>query len=113
MAHREGVVSLLGSPWRNLQVPEGCREAKIDDREVDYRWEGMEVCQTHTAACKSPSGHIGCQLTPQHTHSWAEDGHPHINTFSGDATPGKTEVSFDQWYHEVWCIKDHYPEVVV
>ena len=27
--------------------------------------------------------------------------------------PGKTEVSFKQWYHEVQYIKDHYPESVV
>ena len=27
--------------------------------------------------------------------------------------PGKTEVSFEQWYHEVQCVKDHYPESVV
>ena len=27
--------------------------------------------------------------------------------------PGKTEVSFKQWYHEVQCIKDHYLESVV
>ena len=25
----------------------------------------------------------------------------------------KTEVSFEQWYHEVQCVKDHYPESVV
>ena len=36
-----------------------------------------------------------------------------INTFSGKATPGKTEVSFEQWCHEVQCMKDHYPESVV
>ena len=36
-----------------------------------------------------------------------------INTFSGDAILGKTEVSFKQWHHEVQCIKDHYPESVV
>ena len=40
-------------------------------------------------------------------------GNPHINTFSCDATPGKTKVSFKQWYHKVWCIKDIYPEVVI
>ena len=40
-------------------------------------------------------------------------GTPRINTFSGEAMPGKTEVSFEQWYHEVQCIKDHYPESVV
>ena len=27
--------------------------------------------------------------------------------------PGKTEVSFEKWYHEVQCVKDHYPESVV
>ena len=27
--------------------------------------------------------------------------------------PGKTEVSFEEWYHEVQCIKDHYSELVV
>ena len=26
---------------------------------------------------------------------------------------GKTEVSFEQWYHEVQCMKDHYLESVV
>ena len=38
---------------------------------------------------------------------------PRINTFSGKATPGKTKASFEQWYHEVQCMKDHYPESVV
>ena len=38
---------------------------------------------------------------------------PQINTFSSDATPGKMEMSFEQWYHEVQCVKDHYPESVV
>ena len=36
-----------------------------------------------------------------------------INTFSREVMPGKTEVSFEQWYHEVQCVKDHYPESVV
>ena len=40
-------------------------------------------------------------------------GTPRINTFSSKATPGKTEVSFEQWYHKVQCMKDHYPESVV
>ena len=38
---------------------------------------------------------------------------PHINSFSGEAMPGKMEVSFEQWHHEVQCVKDHYPETVV
>ena len=40
-------------------------------------------------------------------------GTPKINTFSSDVTPGKTEVSFEQWNHKVHCIKDHYLESVV
>ena len=40
-------------------------------------------------------------------------GTPRINTFCGDAIPGKTEVSFEQWYHKVQCIKDHYQESMV
>ena len=39
-------------------------------------------------------------------------GTPRINTISGKAMPGKTEVSFEQWYHEVQCIKYHYLELV-
>ena len=37
-------------------------------------------------------------------------GTPKISTFSGDVAPSKTEVSYEQWSHEVQCIKDHYPE---
>ena len=40
-------------------------------------------------------------------------GAPQINTFSGEATLGKTEVSFEQWYQEVQCVTDHYPGSVV
>ena len=40
-------------------------------------------------------------------------GTPQINIFSGKAMPGKTDVSFEQWHHEVQCIKDHYLESVV
>ena len=38
---------------------------------------------------------------------------PKISTFSGNMAPGKTEVSYEQWSHEVQCIKDHYLELVV
>ena len=40
-------------------------------------------------------------------------GTPRINTFSGKAMPGKTKVLFEQWNHEVQCVKDRYPELVV
>ena len=38
---------------------------------------------------------------------------PRIINFSGYVSPGKTEVSLEQWYHEFQCIEDHYPESVV
>ena len=40
-------------------------------------------------------------------------GTPKISTFSGNMAPGKTEVSYEQWNHEVQCIKYYYPESVV
>ena len=40
-------------------------------------------------------------------------GTSRINTFSGDVTLGKTKMSFEQKYHEVQCIKVHYPEALV
>ena len=39
-------------------------------------------------------------------------GTSRINIFSGEAMSGKTEV-YEQWNHEVQCIKDHYTESVV
>ena len=38
---------------------------------------------------------------------------PKMSTFSGNVAPSKTEVSYEQWSHEVQCIKDHYLELVV
>ena len=32
---------------------------------------------------------------------------------ASEAPLGKMEVSFEQLYHEVQCVKDHYPELVV
>ena len=34
-------------------------------------------------------------------------GTPRINAFSGEVMPGKTKVLFEQWNHEVQCVKDH------
>ena len=62
--------------------------------------------------CLAPSGSDMGQLITALT-SDLHLGTPKINTFSSDITPGKTEVSFEQWNHEVPCIKDHYPESVV
>ena len=52
-------------------------------------------------------------VTNHHPNLGSAHQHPKISTFSGDAAPGKTEVSYEQWSHEVQCIKDHYLESVV
>ena len=54
---------------------------------------------------------VGCVISALAARLWM--GTPRINTFSGNATLGKTEVSFEQWYHDVQCIKDCYLESVV
>ena len=62
--------------------------------------------------CPAPSGSDMGQLITTLTLG-LHLGTPKINTFSGNFTPGKTEVLFKQSNHEVQCIKDHYPELVV
>ena len=64
------------------------------------------------APCPAPAGSDMEQLITALTLG-LHIGTPKINTFSGDITPGKTELSYEQWNHEVQCIKDHYPELVV
>ena len=44
---------------------------------------------------------VGCLISTLAT--GLQLGTPRINTFSGDAMPVKTEVSFEQLYHEVQC----------
>ena len=39
--------------------------------------------------------------------------YPSYQHFQQQSHAGKDEVSFKQWYHEVQCMKDHYPESVV
>ena len=57
-----------------------------------------------------PNADMGCLINT--LASGLHLGALRINTFSSKAMPGKTEVSFEQWYHEVQCVKDHYPESV-
>ena len=96
--------------WR---TPAGGGDPNVEDEGVTFQGEGMETQQATIMACRPPhtEENIGCLLSTLATRLML--GTPRINTFSGDATPGKTEVSFEQWYHEVQCVKDHYPELVV
>ena len=116
-------------PWRDPASNGGLDE---DDQEVTFQErEGVPPCQPFWPPAP-----------PQSDGGWASQGPPpqpltpaqpsagvghlintlmsglhlgtlRIYTFSMEVTPGKTEVSFEQWYHEGQCIKNHYPESVV
>ena len=100
----------------NLRVPGGSSEGVPDDEEdsSDHRWEKKErydeLPQRPVHRFQSTTN-ISLLLSAFAT--GLRIGTPHTSTFSGDAIPGKTKVSFEQWYHEVQCAMDHYPEAVV
>ena len=61
----------------------------------------------------APSTRRGCRTSYQYPSHQVQLGIQRINTFNGKAILGKIKVSFEQWYHEVQCIKDHCLESVV
>ena len=109
----------------------GSREPEKDDQEVTFpgggRW-GPERQTTpvlnspaggrvpsgppQQSPCPAPAGPDMGQLISALTLG-LQIGTPKICTFSGEVAPSKTEVSYKQWSHEVQCIKDHYPELVI
>ena len=80
------------------------------DPNVDGGWEPRGQ-PPQPPAPPQPDEDIGCLINTLATR--LQLGTLCINTFSCEAIPGKTEVSFEQWYHEVQCVKDHYPELLV
>ena len=115
---------LPAAPPNTWVCPSGSRNPKKDDQEVTFsspapspepeqsagRWvpSGPPPQVPHPATSGSDIGQLITTLA-----SGLHKGTPKINTFSCDVIPGKTEVSFEQWNHEVQCIKDHYPESMV
>ena len=116
-------------PPNDWAHPSGSQEPKEDDQEVTFPggggWDpprqptleqpagvGVPPEPPQRLPCPAPSGPDMGQLITALT-SGLCIGTPKISTFSGDVTPGMTEVSYEQWSHEVQCIKDHYPELVV
>ena len=75
--------------------------------------EGMGTQRTATLTCWPPSTRGGCRTSYQYPSHQVVTGYSRINTFSGNAMSGKTEVSFKQWYYEVQCVEDCYSESVV
>ena len=102
-----------GSAQGNLRVPGGDSEADMDDREVGLRgWRGWRYSEPLQQPTNLPWADVDVSHLLNMLAAGLSMGTPRINTFTGYATPGKTKVSFELWYHEVQCIKDHYPEVV-
>ena len=83
--------SIQGSLW----VPGGGRETAMDEREVAFSGEGWghsKTVQWHTSPPQADTdvSHLHSMLA-----AGLRMGTPRINTFSRDATPGKTKVSFN------------------
>ena len=114
IVRRKGPTSPQGLPQHGLRVPGANDTAKVDDGQVAFHegsWSGLGKLTQQSAGSPWANADVGHLLSM--LAAGLMMGTPRINTFSGDATPGKTEASFEQWCHEVQCIKDHYPEAVV
>ena len=100
-------------PPRDWACPSGSSVPEEDDQEVTFPGGGRVPTRPQPQPVSpAPAGPDMGQLISALTLG-LQIGTPKISTFSGNMAPGKTEVSYEQWSHEVQCIKDHYPEVVV
>ena len=99
-------------PPRNWACPSGSSVLEEDDQEVTFSGGGRVPTrpQPQPVGPALPGPDMG-QLISALT-SGLQIGTPEISTFSGNVAPGQTEESYEQWSHEVQCIKDHYPEAV-
>ena len=95
--------------WR---TPAWGGDPGVEDKEVTLQGGGMGSQWAATTASGPPYkedvSHLLSTLV-----AGLRLGTPRINTFSGNAMPGKTEVSFKQWYHKVQSVNDHYPAFVI
>ena len=113
IVQHESTVPPSYPPPRDWACPLGSSVPEEDDQEVTFPGggtvpSGPQPQPVSPAPAASDMGQLISTLTLR-----LQIGTPKISTFSGDMAPGKTEVSYEQWSHEVQCIKDHYPEVVV
>ena len=94
------------------------QEGKVGSREANHpslkftSWGKSSLWTTAAITMSAMAGPDMGQLITALT-SGQQISTPKISTFSGNVAPSKTEVSYEQWSHEVQCIKDHYPESVV
>ena len=92
----------VGFPWGTILT--SC------PAQADGGWE-LRGQPPYPPAPVQPDEEMGCLINTLPMGLWL--GTPHISTISDNATPGKMEVLFKQWYHKVQCVKDHYSESVV
>ena len=107
------------TPWGE---PSGSSNPNGDDQEVTFPRGGGGFPQAnHPISCPSLTrwrvGSSGSPPQPPRPAPANPDvgclisnlalglhlGTPRTNTFSGEAMPGKAEVSFEQWNHEIQC----------
>ena len=114
VAHRELNMPSRGPTMGGWRIPAREGDPNVDDEEVIFLggrgWELRGQPPQPTCPPQMEED-IGCLINTLATRMWL--GTLRINTFSGEATLGKTEVSFEQWYPEVQCVEDHYLESVV
>ena len=92
----------VGSPEQPFWPPAAAQQ--------DGGWEPRGH-PPHSSAPVQPNEDVGHLINTLAMGLWLST--PWANTFNGKAMPGKMEVSFKQWYHEVQCVKDHYLESLV
>ena len=113
IAQRESTAPPSYPPPRDWACPLGNIVPEEDDWEVTFPRGGrVPTGPQPPPTSPAPAGPDIGQLISALTLG-LRIGTPKISTFSGEAAPGKTEVSYEQWSHKVQCVKDHYPESVV
>ena len=104
-------MSPMGPPLGHWRSPAEGGDPNVADEGVTLQGEGMGTQGATTTAYPHTEENVGCLISTLAAR--LRLGTPRSNTFSGDAMPGKNRGILQQWYHEVQCIKHHYPELVV
>ena len=101
------------SPWANTWIPGGDSKPSMAYKGVGLEGGEHSKLEPMQQLTSPPWGDADVSCLLNMLTAGLRLHTPRINTFSGDATPCMTEVSFEQWYHKVQCVKDHYPEAMV
>ena len=110
-------------PGRHMSSPQLAMEHAVEQmslkdklRMIDQLKQAaglpVEVPATPVVVNENPVGSI-CPApsipTPIHDNPFAPSAVPKVKTFSGETPTPKGEVSYEQWRHEIVCIREVYP----